>query len=170
MTKEDLLRICPSVHGADTYVPIFNKYMGQYGIIGRMRESAFIAQVLHESGCFRYTEEIASGRAYEFRKDLGNTNAGDGERYKGRGFIQITGKSNYALISKSLGVDFVQFPQRLSEPTYCVESACWFWVTKGLNVLADNGEFKTITQRINGGLNGYAERLKYYKKALSILK
>lgn len=175
MTKEELLKICPLVHGADTYVPLLNKYMEQYGITGRLRVSAFIAQVLHESGCFRYTEEIASGARYDVGRlaiRLGNTpqKDGDGEKYKGRGFIQITGKANYIAISKSLGVDFIQSPQKLSHPPYCVESACWFWVMKGLNVLADNGEFKNITIRINGGLNGYSERLKYYNKALNVLK
>lgn len=169
MTKEELLKICPGVVKVDIYYPLLDKYMKEYEIVGKLREAAFIAQILHESACFRYMEEIASGKAYEFRKDLGNTILGDGIRYKGRGGIQITGKANYAAISKSLGVDFVKFPQLLSETPYCIESACWFWVTRGLNVLADNEDMKNITKRINGGLNGYSDRIKYYKRALKYL-
>lgn len=170
MTREQLLSICPSVHHIDTYLPVLNKYMDQYAITGRLRASAFIAQVLHESGAFYYTEEIASGKAYEGRIELGNTSKGDGVKYKGRGFIQITGKSNYAKLSNYLGFDFVSHPEQLSKSPYCVQSACWFWATKGLNGLADKGDFKKITLRVNGGYNGYQERLKYYNKALEVLK
>lgn len=170
MTREQLLSICPSVHHIDTYLPVLNKYMAQYAITGRLRISAFIAQVLHESGAFYYTEEIASGKAYEGRIELGNTSKGDGVKYKGRGFIQITGKSNYAKLSNYLCFDFVSHPDQLSNPPYCVQSACWFWSTKGLNGLADKGDFKKITLRVNGGYNGYQERLKYYNKALEVLK
>ena len=169
MTKEQLLKICPGAVKADLYAPLLDKYMKEYGITGRLRESAFIAQILHESGCFRYTEEIASGRAYEGRKDLGNDVPGYGIKYKGRCLIQITGYFNYVAISKSLKVDFVNHPEKLAEIPWCVEGACWWWVNHGLNVLADNGEFKTITRRINGGLNGYNDRVKYYKRALKVL-
>ena len=169
MTKEQLLAICPSAHSVDIYLPVLNKYMEQYAITGKMRESAFIAQILHESGAFHYTEEIASGKAYEGRKDLGNTSKGDGQKYKGRGFIQITGKANYAKLSNYIGFDFISHPQQLSKSPYCVQSACWFWATKGLNCLADKGDFKHITRIINGGLNSYSERLEYYNKALKVL-
>ena len=170
MDKQQLLSICPRAYRVDKYLPLLNKYMSEYKITGVYRESAFIAQILHESGKFFYTQEIASGKAYEFRKELGNTSAGDGVKYKGRGFLQITGKFNYQKISKSLGIDFVNKPELLCLPAYCVESACWMWVNMGLNILADNQEFKTITRRINGGLNGYAHRLSFYNKALKVLK
>ena len=72
--------------------------------------------MIHESGSFRYTKEIASGKAYEWRKDLGNVQAGDGVRFKGRGLIQLTGRANYALASNALGVDFVSRPELIEQP------------------------------------------------------
>ena len=82
MTKKQLLKICPGAVKADVYAPLLDKYMKGYGITGILRESAFIAQILHESGCLRYTEEIASGLEYEGRKDLGNDVPGYGIKYK----------------------------------------------------------------------------------------
>ena len=170
MNKEQLLAICPKTHKVDVYLPLFNEWMSYYSINVKLRIAAFIAQVLHESDKLFYTKEIASGKDYEFRKSLGNVIAGDGPKYKGRGFIQITGRANYAAVSKGLGVDFVNHPELLEEPRYAVQSACWWWSTHGLNKLADSGKFEAITRIINGGLNGYTERLEYYNKALKVLK
>ena len=153
------------------YLPLLNKFMFKYEINTPQRIAAFIAQIGHESGSFYYTEEIASGEAYEGRKDLGNTSKGDGVKYKGRGLMQITGKSNYRSVSDALRVDFVNYPHLLKTPDYAVESACWFWQSKGLNELADKGDFLGITKIINGGYNGLTEREANYnraKKALGI--
>jgi len=144
------------------YVEWLNQYCPIYGIDTPLRVSAFLAQIGHESGRMRYVEEIASGKKYEGRKDLGNTQKGDGMRFKGRGLIQITGRANYTELSNDVGVDFVSQPMLLSMPEYAVMSACWFWKKRGLNRLADKGEFREITRRINGGYNGLEDREKLY--------
>lgn len=144
--------------------------MQRYSINTPLRQAAFIAQIAHESGLFKYVREIASGAAYEGRKDLGNTQPGDGKKYKGRGLIQITGRANYAAISKDFGVDFISNPELLETPQYAALSAGWYWNTRKLNELADKGNFREITRRINGGFKGYAEREKYYFEALKKLQ
>lgn len=117
------------------YIDWLNHFMPIYKIDTEKRVAAFIAQIGHESGYLRYSEEIASGKAYEGRKDLGNVQAGDGVRYKGRGLIQITGRFNYEELSKDLGEDFIKHPELLSTPKYAVQSACWFWNKNKLNDL-----------------------------------
>lgn len=144
--------------------------MPQYGIDTDLRASAFLAQIGHESLQLIYTAEIASGVRYEGRADLGNTEPGDGKRFKGRGLIQITGRANYAACSQALFNDdrLLQFPELLEDPRYAVHSACWFWQKHGLNELADKRDFRTITRRINGGFNGLAERTAFYETALNV--
>lgn len=137
--------------------------MKQYGIDTPVRQAAFLSQLAHESGRFYYVEEIASGKAYEGRKDLGNTQPGDGVRFKGRGLIQLTGRSNYRQLSQQLGVDFENNPELLKTPQYAVQSACWFWDSRNLNELADVRDIRAITKRINGGYNGFADREALYK-------
>ena len=117
------------------YIEWLNYCMPIYKIDTEKRVAAFIAQIGHESGYLRYSEEIASGKAYEGRRDLGNIYAGDGIKYKGRGLIQITGRYNYAQLSKDLGEDFIKNPELLSTPKYAVQSACWFWKKNKLNDL-----------------------------------
>lgn len=118
MSKEELRKIAiyATQKNINTFYPYLQKYMEEYGIVGRLRESAFIAQIIHESGSFKYVRELASGEAYEGRKDLGNTQPGDGVKFKGRGLIQITGRSNYTQISKEFGIDFVNIPILLESP------------------------------------------------------
>lgn len=150
------------------FIPWLNEYCKKYMINTPLRLAAFLAQIGHESGRFRYTEELATGRAYEGRKDLGNVNKGDGARYKGRGLIQLTGRSNYSDFSKDTGIDFVSVPSLLSLPEYAVMSACWFWEKRNLNLLADEGKFRDITKAINGGYNGLEDREKLYAKCKKI--
>lgn len=151
------------------YTPLLNQYMREYNICGKLREAAFLATIIHESGSFRYTREIASGKAYEGRKDLGNIHMGDGIRFRGRGLIQITGRSNYEQISKALGVDFVANPELLEQPKWAVKSACWWWYSRNLNRLADMGKFREITKIVNGGVNGLVDRERWYNRALNIV-
>lgn len=170
ITKEQLKKIAPvSDKAAETFLPYILKYMGDVNT--PIRFAAFLANILHESGCFKYVRELASGEAYEGRKDLGNVYAGDGKLYKGRGLIQLTGRANYTKISKAWYGDdtLVKNPDMLATPENAVRSAYWFWATNGLNAIADSGDFKKVCKRINGGYNGLAEREKYYKAALAIL-
>lgn len=176
MTLDQLKKIMPFARAkADAFfVPLVNA-MGEFEINTKLRQAAFLAQIGHESGQFLYVREIASGEAYEGRKDLGNTQAGDGSKYKGRGLIQITGKLNYTKCMMALGIDCLEHPELLEEPINACRSAGWFWQSHGLNELADTQKFLRISIAINGvnkktGLpNGWAERCALYKKALEVL-
>lgn len=154
----------------EMYFPHLVNYMREYHITTPNRMAAFIATIGHESGRLRYTEEIASGEAYEGRMDLGNIYQGDGVRFKGRGLIQLTGRRNYELISKYYDIDFVSEPDLLSIPEYAVMSACWYWARRKLNKLADQGNFREVTRRVNGGYNGWSDRLSLYNTALQYLQ
>lgn len=174
MTIDQLQYIMPQASKGiiETYLPHLNIFMPKYGIDNTKRQAAFIAQLAHESGQFRYVRELASGKAYEGRKDLGNVHIGDGVKYKGRGLIQITGRSNYNLCSIALtgkSETLLDNPELLTAPCYAVESACWFWAVKLLNEYADKDNFESITKRINGGLAGYQDRIKYWEAAKKIL-
>ncbi len=137
--------------------------MGVASITTRQRTCCYIAQLAHESDGFNTLEEYASGAAYEGRTDLGNTQKGDGKRFKGRGAIQLTGRSNYAKASQDLGIDLVSNPSIVSEnPELAFKVSAWYWNTNNLNSYCDAGDFKGLTRAINGGLNGYADRLNYY--------
>lgn len=134
-----------------------------------LRFAHFFAQLIHESGGFRYMEEIASGQAYEGRADLGNTEAGDGRRYKGRGPIQLTGRANYREYGRRLGIDFESHPEIAAIPSIGLLTACTYWTVKGLNALADADDVDRITKRINGGLNGLADRKKHLASMKALL-
>ena len=169
-----LLQILPNAgYRAGVFAPLLNTAMGRFQIIGTKRVAAFIAQIGHESGQLRYVREIwgptPAQIRYEGRTDLGNTLTGDGFKYRGRGLIQITGRTNYAECGETLGVDLTSQPELLEQPQYACLSAAWFWASKGLNTLADAGKFETITRRINGGLNGQQDRLKLWTKATAAL-
>ena len=137
ITNDFLKQVMPQSTEANRqkYIEWLNYFMPKYGIDTDKEVAAFIAQIGHESGQLRYVEEIASGAAYEGRKDLGNTQVGDGKKFKGRGLIQITGRYNYTQLSKDLGEDFIKNPELLSTPKYAVQSACWFWNKNKLNDL-----------------------------------
>lgn len=143
-----------------------DKYADSYGVNSPARMQAFLAQAAHETAGFKTLTEYATGDAYEGRKDLGNTQPGDGRRFKGRGIFQITGRSNYKTASRHLFGDdrLLDNPELLTDPTNAVRSALYYWQYKGLSDLADKGDFKAITKRINGGLNGWADRLSYFEK------
>ena len=144
-----------------------NIHFRTYGILeNSLRLIHFLAQLAHESGNFKYMEEIASGAAYEGRKDLGNTQAGDGKRFKGRGPIQLTGRANYRRYGQQLGIDFENNPEIVAIPSVGLLVACKFWSENGLNALADQDDVTMITRRINGGLNGFEDR----KNKLSTIK
>lgn len=136
-----------------------NVHFPAYGVMENpLRLAHFMAQLCHESGSFRYMEEIASGAAYEGRADLGNTQTGDGRRYKGRGPIQITGRANYRRFGRLIGIDIESAPEIAANPSIGLHLALEYWRDRKLNDLADRDDVEAITRRINGGTNGMADR------------
>ncbi len=172
ITNEQLHKIMPAASTTDValYLPHLNRSMPEYAIDTPLRAAHFIAQIGHESGSLRYVEEIASGRQYEGRSDLGNRYPGDGERFKGRGLLQLTGRANYTALTQHTGYDFVGEPQALSDPRYAVLSACWFWQCRHLNRWADADDLSAITRRINGGLNGIEDRRAFLQRAKEVMQ
>ena len=174
ITTQQLLQILPNAgHVAGVFVPALNTAMNHYQIIGTTRIAAFIAQIGHESGQLKYVKEIwgptAAQTRYEGCADLGNTQPGDGSKFRGRGLIQITGRANYKACGEALGLDLIHQPELLEKPQHACMSAAWFWASRGLNTTADAGQFDKITQRINGGQNGAADRQALYARALKVL-
>lgn len=184
---------------AGRFVEPLNSAMAQYAINNHLRIAAFLAQVGHESAqltCVqenlnysaaglqttwptrfdkalaqqlaRQPEKIAN-LVYAARMGNGPPESGDGWKYRGRGLIQITGRNNYKATGIGLGLDLLLEPQLLEFPEGAALSAGLFWQQHGLNELADERHFDAITRRINGGLNGQAERLAFYSRALQVL-
>lgn len=150
--------------------------MERFHIDTPQRQAAFLAQVAHESGRLKWVQELASGAAYENRRDLGNVMPGDGPRYKGRGLLQTTGRSNYKELKaklESFGYtdvpDFEMNPGKLEEPTWAAASAGLYWATRGLSRFADVDDFVTLTKRINGGINGLDDRMACWDRAKGVL-
>ena len=158
---------------ADRFAAHLDAACEHYSINTHARLSAFLAQIGHESGSFTWAREVATGDAYEGRKNLGNVQPGDGPRYKGRGLIQITGRDNYRQTTKRLldmgGPDFEDRPELLEDPRWAAWSAADWWDSRKLNDLADAGEFDAITKRINGGQNGRTDRLARWERAKAAL-
>lgn len=173
LTPDQLKKIIPYAGPkAGVFLGPLNDAMAEFEINTPARRAAFLAQIAHESGSLRYVKELASGAAYEGRADLGNTEKGDGVKFKGRGLIQITGRANYAACSAALydGPDvLIQHPELLETVSGACRSAAWYWQTRGLNELADIGKFERITRRINGGLNGQPDRLAFFATAKEVL-
>lgn len=170
ITLDELKQIMPYAGSrAETFLDPLNQAMQEFDITGPARQAAFLAQIAHESGSLKYVKELASGEAYEGRADLGNTEQGDGVRFRGRGLIQVTGRANYRDCGAALSLDTLADPELLEIPANAARSAGWFWRSRGLNELADKGDFKLITKRINGGYNGYQDRLSYYERAQRVL-
>lgn len=153
-------------------LPHLNAALKEFKIDTPLRIAAFMAQVLHESGGFLYFEEIASGQAYEGRKDLGNTQVGDGKRYKGRGPVQISGRANYSKYGKILNLPLEDQPTLAALPEHGFRIAAAYWNENNLSSLADKNnlaEFHKITKKINGGFNGKEDRLQRYIRAKKVL-
>lgn len=169
ITESQVRRIMPRAQSdrVKEFVESFNKYSDQFEINTKLRAIHYIAQVAHETGELKWLEEIASGQQYEGRKDLGNIQAGDGKRFKGRGYLQTTGRSNYQKYADSgycVG-DLMSHPEWLAQQPGCQKASMFFWLTHGLNELADKDDARTISKRINGGWNGLAQRLYYMRVA-----
>lgn len=174
MTPQELSRCTGArIDRAEEWLPFIESAMDEFGISTPERQAAFLAQIGHESGGLHWSSEIwgptSAQKRYEGRLDLGNTEPGDGFRFKGRGLIQTTGRANYEATGDALGVDLISDPVQLAQPELAARSAAWFWADRGLNELADAGEFERITKRVNGGLNGYAERCALWEAAKEVL-
>ena len=180
ITLKQLQQILPNARAqAGVFILALNAAMLHRHITGPKRMAAFIAQVWHESGELRYVRELG-GERYLSKYDTGTLAArlgnspeadGDGQKYRGRGLIQITGRRNYLACSRALFGDerLLHFPELLEQPQWAAESAAWFWHSNGLNELADQDQFTTITRRINGGLNGLEHRQQLWEKARAVL-
>lgn len=148
---------------------IFSTTLDRYAINTRLRIAHFMGQVTHECAGFCTAEEFASGAAYEGRQDLGNTQPGDGKRYKGRGLIQLTGRANYRDIGRILGLPLENQPELAAEPVTALKIACEYWKKRNINTAADRDDLISVTKLVNGGLNGLEERRSYLIKAKSEL-
>lgn len=181
------------------YLPCLLQAVQEFEINSPMRVAAFIAQTAHESAGYRtfienlnysaealtrvwpsrFPKEVAvtyarnpekiANRAYASRIGNGDEASGDGWRFRGRGAIQVTGRSNYQACGVGLGLDLFTSPELLEQPLHAFRSAAWFWKSRNLNTLADKDDIVGITEVINGGLNGLEERKNYYNQAKSIL-
>jgi putative chitinase len=182
LTIEQLQAIMPLLPAAKrtTYFPFLTAAVSEFGIDQPARTAAFLAQLAHESAQFKFMEEIwgptTAQRRYEppdkLATTLGNTEPGDGFRFKGRGPIQVTGRANYRRFGDLLGLDLVATPAQAASPEVAFRIAALFWSKKGLNELADRvtpEAFREITRRINGGFNGLAERQRFYETAKTVL-
>lgn len=185
---------------ADRFATPLADACAEFGIDTPVRLAAFLAQVAHESANLarlvenlnysaqgllgvwpnRFTPEAASAlarqperianRVYAGRLGNGDEASGDGWRYRGRGLIQVTGKTNYAACGKALGLDLVGSPELLETPGPAARSAAWFWSSRGLNAPADRGDIEAITRTINGGLTGLADRKAHYAHVVAALQ
>jgi putative chitinase len=189
ITLDQLKKIIPYAGPrAGFFLAPLNDAMDEFGIDTPARQAAFLSQVAVESGSLRYVSEIASGAAYNGRKDLGNTKpealriaalygSTPGPFWKGHGLIQITGYDNHLACGQALGLDLLNHPELLEEPINAARSAAWFWKEHGLNKWADAGDCDGVSDVINkgrktapiGDANGYQERLAFYQRAKEVL-
>jgi len=182
VTHEQLHEMIPATTDKiiDKYCAYLNAAMEEFEINTPLRISAFIAQIAHESCNLVYSEELADGSAYEYRKDLGNllpealaiahaNHTTTGRFYKGHGLLQVTGYASHREVMEGLGIDCVTNPRILCEPEHACRSAAWFWHKHNLNKYADVGHFGKITTIINGGNNGAIERVKNYARCRKVL-
>lgn len=176
LTAEQLKAISPAtpLDRIKTFLPHLNEYLPKYGINTPIEVASFLAQVLHESGGLKWLREIwgptpAQSR-YEGRKDLGNVIAGDGKKFMGRGLIQVTGRTNYMLISRALFNDdrLLITPELLATPQYGTLSSCLYWRSRNLDAIDDDNSIREETKKVNGGYNGLKEREQYFETALKI--
>jgi len=169
ITEAQIRRIMPKAkdENVKAFVESFNKYSEQFGITTKIRAVHYIAQVAHETAELRYQEEIASGLQYEGRKDLGNIYPGDGQRFKGRGYLQTTGRANYQAYADSgfCNGDLMSHPEWLAKQPGCQKASMFFWLKNNLNKYADQDDVRTVSKRINGGWNGLAQRMYYWRVA-----
>jgi predicted chitinase len=172
-SQSEILRlIMPTlnIERVSSILPYLLATCEEFEINTPLRLSAFIAQIAHESAEFKWMEELwgptKAQLAYEFSRSLGNTQKGDGFRYRGRGPIQITGRANYTSFGEKLKLPLIDNPNLAARLDVGLRVAGQYWCSHDLNKLADKRQFDAITRKINGGLNGKSSRDVYYKRAL----
>lgn len=173
VTRERLLRLAPSANATIIagIAERFDELAGDHGITTPRRICHFLAQAAHETDGFRTLEEYGGPNyfaRYEGRRDLGNTQAGDGIRYHGRGIFQLTGRANYRRFGQVIGIDLEAEPERAMEPETSLRVAFAYWGERAINAAADADDSERVTRLINGGRNGLSERVRYLAKAKAI--
>jgi putative chitinase len=180
ITAEQLKQICVTNNGktkAVEYAPLLNEILPKWEINTPARVAMFLSQVLHESMEFLFLKELGNN-SYLAKYDTGNLAAklgntpdadGDGQLYRGRGLIQITGKDNYRKCGQALQLPLLKNPELLEMPRNAIASACWFWQSKDLNRHADHAGITACSIAVNGGTNGLDKRKAYWYKALAVL-
>jgi putative chitinase len=191
-----LLAICPRLGAskASTYVGPLWTAMQAENIVTPQRAAAFLAQTAHESGEFRWLQELWGPTPQQLKYDrpmladglaphvlpnsgfvvplwqrLGNDTPGDGFRFRGRSPIMLTGRGGYRKAEKALGIPLLDDPHLAAEPEHGFRIATWWWKENGCSTLADKGDFEALTRRINGGTIGLESRRAYHRKALTVL-
>jgi predicted chitinase len=170
ITEQILRQMMPSAgKRLDAHLPFIGPALAEGKIDTPRRIAAFMAQLAHESGEYRYMEELADGSAYEGRADLGNIQPGDGVKFKGHGPIQITGRANHMACGVALGLPLVDHPTLICQPEHGTRAAVWFWNSRSLSPVADRDWFRLITRIINGGYNGLEDRVVYWRRNRQLL-
>ena len=142
--------------------------LNRFNIASEPQLCHFLSQTAHESGGGRWTKELASGDDYEGRTDLGNTQPGDGRKYKGAGYIQLTGRANYQAFANAIGDQRVMEGVDYVAEKYPWTSAGFWWNNNNMNSVCSDGNVEQVTRRVNGGTNGLADRQQYYDKCKKI--
>lgn len=159
---------------ARTWVEPINRAFREHYITEPLEVAHWLAQVLHETGGFRWLEEIwgptAAQARYEGRADLGNVLPGDGYLYRGRGLIHLTGRNNYQRAGQALGLPLVERPELAAEPEHAARIACWYWNSRGLSRAALRDDLEQVTRGVNGGVNGLADRAAWLARAKAALE
>lgn len=182
LTEEQLKKIMPQAtsNNIKRYLPALNNAMKKFEINTVKRKAAFLSQIAVESAQLQFDTELPSNAngfdfsKYDGRKDLGNTQPGDGPKYKGRGLLQLTGRHNYEVMTKKLNnigvnVNLVEHPELAARPDISTFIAGQYFKDHNLNKLADNGDIVGVTRGVNGGTNGLSQRISFYNKALTVL-
>lgn len=174
MNVDTFMKAMPGISRAmaASYLPSFEAAMREFQITTPARCHHWLSQTGHESNSLKWLEELASGRAYEGRRDLGNTQKGDGVRFKGRGPIQVTGRYNYTQAGKALNLDLTSNPGQAGRPPAAFRISAWWWRNAGLNGTADNNPGFSgvipVTRRVNGGTRGLADRQRRFRAVTAL--
>lgn len=177
ITREQLYKIIGDYNRVDRYLHYINKYLDVFEINTPLRASHFIAQCCHETAGFKFMKEQGKVNYFlkydkgSLAKMLGNTKKGDGWKYRGRGFLMLTGRANYQSYQNSgyCKGDIMSNPELLEGQNGSVKSGMWWWFIHGLNELADKDDIVKITKKVNGGLNGIDDRKNWFEICKKVL-